>query len=55
LHPDRAFWAGKPIAVGWRSAFALQPAGLINLGVLILLTTPLPRVLIAIVGFAALK
>jgi uncharacterized membrane protein len=55
LHPDGAFLAGKPIGVALRSAFALQPAGLINLGVLILLATPLLRVLIAIVGFAALK
>jgi uncharacterized membrane protein len=55
LRPDGATLAGKPIAVALRSAFALQPAGLINLGVLILLATPLVRVVIAVVGFAALK
>ena len=55
LHPDGSSLPGKTIAAALRSALALQPAGLINLGVLILLATPLLRVVIAVAGFAALK
>lgn len=55
LHPAAQSLRGAPIASALRSAVSLHAAGILNLGVLVLLATPLLRVVIAVVGFAALK
>lgn len=44
-----------PIPQVFHLVFRLQPSGILSLGVLVLMATPLLRVLIAMFGFAKLK
>ena len=55
FHPGSPSVPQKSIASVLHSALSLQPAGIINLGVLVLLATPLLRVMTAIAGFTVLK
>ena len=55
LHPQANSLRGMTVASALRSAARFEPAGILGLGVLVLMATPLLRVLIAIAGFAVLK
>jgi uncharacterized membrane protein len=57
LHPDYARFSGEPSNLQHplsvlAEALALQPLGLIQLGVLVLLATPVVRVAVSLLAFA---
>jgi len=55
LRPQANSLRGMTVASVLRSAARFEPAGILGLGVLVLMATPLLRVLIAIAGFTVLK
>lgn len=55
LHPAGRSLLGAPITGILRSASRFEPRGIANLGVLVLMATPLLRVLIATVAFALIR
>jgi uncharacterized membrane protein len=57
-HPDYRVFRGEPADLRtlggiWHGAFALQARAIIQLGLVLLIATPVLRVMVAIFGFAA--
>ena len=55
LHPEGNSLRGLPVANVLRMAAHPKPAGILSLGVLVLMATPFLRVLIAVAGFVILR